>query len=454
MSYSKIKTTGKIVLQGKLELLSALKIASGAKDVTDSDVILDSQNKPYIPGTSLAGKLKTLVLSEIKENYPNLEKSFRDYWGLSIENESRIDFSNCLLLKDPKEALPEIRDGIEINPKTKQTVPRSKYDFQVVPKGKVFSFQIILDIFDDKEKCISHTIAGYLSYFLNEGFKVGGKTGKGLGKIKAEENNFRQFNFNDICDVENWFIRDFEKGGCKFEPAKVEVTPPELHIIATFLLKTPLLIGADDKTSASDKSSIKSGDDYINPGTTLHGVLKDQAGRIAHHFLEEEKAIEMLNYLWGAGDKKKNGTNDLRQNREQKTIPSRIEVNETDILEAKPFIQHRIQSDRFTSGTLGPARFDSEPLFAGKIRELEIKVNKASDQEIGILLLVFADLWRGDIAVGGETSIGRGLLEGEAAEVMVKGATCEFSSDSLPESFEMLDSYVKNLVNKKMNSHG
>lgn len=450
MSYSKIKTTGKIVLQGKLTLLSALKIASGADNVTDSDVILDSQNKPYIPGTSLSGKLKTLVQSEIKDNLPGQKERFRNYWGLSMENESCIDFSNCLLISDQKEAVPEIRDGIEINPKTKQTVPGSKYDFQVVPKGKDFSFEIILDISDEKENCISHTIAAYLSHYLIDGVNVGGKTGKGLGKIKAVENNFRQFNFNEPGHAEHWFIRDFEKGGCIFEPVKVEVTPPDLHIIATFSMKTPLIIGADDKKSASDKSNIKSGDDYIIPGTSLHGVLKDQAGRIARHFFEEEKAIKMLNYLWGAGDKKKNGTNDLRQNREQKTIPSRVEVNETDISDPKPFIQPRIQIDRFTSGNLGTALFDSETLFAGELKELEIKVKKASDQEIGILLLVFADLWLGEIALGGETSIGRGLLEGKNVSILIKEKEpVQFSKDSIPETFDALDSYVENLVEKK-----
>lgn len=50
-----------------LTLLSPLALSSGENERTDSDAVLDSRGKPYIPATSLAGILASASSNEIKK---------------------------------------------------------------------------------------------------------------------------------------------------------------------------------------------------------------------------------------------------------------------------------------------------------------------------------------------------------------------------------------------------
>jgi CRISPR/Cas system CSM-associated protein Csm3 (group 7 of RAMP superfamily) len=47
-----------ILAKGKIELLTPALIGSGRAETTEMDVILDSDQKPFIPATSLLGSLK------------------------------------------------------------------------------------------------------------------------------------------------------------------------------------------------------------------------------------------------------------------------------------------------------------------------------------------------------------------------------------------------------------
>ena len=48
-------------------LVSSLSLGSGLNENTDSDVLLDSRDKPYIPATSIAGVLASRLGKEDKE---------------------------------------------------------------------------------------------------------------------------------------------------------------------------------------------------------------------------------------------------------------------------------------------------------------------------------------------------------------------------------------------------
>ena len=51
--------TGRIILGGTLNLLSPLMIGSGRDDISDRDVLVDSEGIVFIPATSFLGVLKT-----------------------------------------------------------------------------------------------------------------------------------------------------------------------------------------------------------------------------------------------------------------------------------------------------------------------------------------------------------------------------------------------------------
>lgn len=71
------KLLGKIVINGKIECLTGLHIGASKENMeigaVDSPVVRDPiTRQPYIPGSSLKGKLRTL-LEKIKSKTPNRE---------------------------------------------------------------------------------------------------------------------------------------------------------------------------------------------------------------------------------------------------------------------------------------------------------------------------------------------------------------------------------------------
>ncbi|MGH7455870.1 MAG: RAMP superfamily CRISPR-associated protein, partial [bacterium] len=115
-------------------------------------------------------------------------------------------------------------------------------------------------------------------------------------------------------------------------------------------------------------------------------------------------------------------------------------------------LQTRIRVDRFTGGVIEGGLFDSMPIFApkeNKTMTVRLEIDDYKDHEAGLLLLVLKDLWSGDLAIGGEKNIGRGVFEGVRAEIAWKNEkiTIEKNIAALKESEKAaLQHFVEALV--------
>ncbi|MDA3942071.1 MAG: RAMP superfamily CRISPR-associated protein [Bacteroidetes bacterium] len=443
MDFYKSKIKGKFVLQGTLTAVSALKVASGKEEESDSDILLNSEGAPYIPGSSLAGAIKAQLL----ENGGTLNTiGFKKFWGLDGQNESNLDFAHATLNANSSFQV-ETRDGIAIDPKTNVTKPKAKYDYQVLAAGVQFDFQLIINKIDDDSIAVAAAVAG----LLQNGFVLGGHKYKGKGSLKLDNSNHRQFDFSKEADVLSWIHRDYNKGGADFQLEEMQ-SPVGFRINASFTIPQSLIIGSsetvsDVSTESSDKVHLQSGGKYILSGTSLKGALRARASLIANTVGTKE-VEKLINGLFGVMREKQDASE--KKVREA----ARLRCNEPIIEEVTDYIQHRIKIDRFTGGTVDHAKFDSKPIFKGKISNLEFSIVNPSEPEIGLMLLVFADLWRGDLMIGGEKNVGRGSLKGTSAIIIVNGSKYELkdnvSIDS-PLSRE-LDKYVKALNDyNKMN---
>ncbi|MFN9649096.1 MAG: RAMP superfamily CRISPR-associated protein, partial [Pseudanabaena sp.] len=131
---------------------------------------------------------------------------------------------------------------------------------------------------------------------------------------------------------------------------------------------------------------------------------------------------------------------------------SRLIVHESEIKESSELVQSRIAIDRFTGGAMHGALFDAQPVFSGVV-ELKLELRNPKEHEIGLLLLLLKDLWTGDLPIGGESSIGRGRLQGIHADICYQEKKwtihekdrLEIIPDGTQESLEI---YVQELVNK------
>lgn len=85
-----MKLRGKIFIDGKIEALTGLNIGGSMTDIViggiDNSVIKTPEGVPYIPGSSLKGKMRALseLREGIKENPKKNKKRIRIY--VTVEN--------------------------------------------------------------------------------------------------------------------------------------------------------------------------------------------------------------------------------------------------------------------------------------------------------------------------------------------------------------------------------
>ena len=225
----KMKMVKNYVISGEIELKTGLHIG-GLKETVeiggaDSLVIrtyrmMDESGKdvrllPYIPGSSLKGKMRALLEYstpgvKIKDkrdgnDYVKIGESFIKYpegclipkiFGLpaeadKVENAPRAVFRDAMPTKDTIEWWDkrDILDGAEIKPENsinRLTSKPNPRQFERVPPGSKFEFEIVLTLYesDDPKEYMKTLLTGMK---LLEDNYLGGSGTRGYGKIRFKK---------------------------------------------------------------------------------------------------------------------------------------------------------------------------------------------------------------------------------------------------------------------------
>lgn len=202
-----------LVLNYTMTLMTGLHIGGSADtfDIggADSSVIKNPLTRePYIPGSSMKGKVRALLARKYGIDHFNQDKTIRnlfepvDEHDKGIFADTRTLFRDALLTKESKEKLEkylgegvftEIKAENSINPLTSKAAnPRF---IERVPAGACFNGQIVLQIYegDDEAKMMDHLKEGLQLLELNY---LGASGSRGYGRV----------NFNTM---------DFEEAGIK-----------------------------------------------------------------------------------------------------------------------------------------------------------------------------------------------------------------------------------------------
>ncbi|MEI7813129.1 MAG: RAMP superfamily CRISPR-associated protein [Ignavibacteria bacterium] len=435
-------TNGKFELGGIIELSSSALIGSGQAENTDMDILADANGCPFIPATSFIGILRHFLA----EHFEN-EELLR-VWGISDNTnllESNIKCSDLSLMKDSRFSVKQ-RDGIKIDTKTGLTVDKSKYDYETIERGAKFSLRIEAGYSKTNKKNILDILATVAFVLSNGKISVGAKTNSGLGKIMLKDYSVYDYDFSNPEMVLNWLRRD---DGKKVELPVVSLKNDQsFEMVIDIKLKNSLIVKSyPSDPQSSDAVNIKSGDSYLLPGTSIKGALRSRAEKILNTLFDGQNDVtdQIMDALFG---------NVKPEVRKFKAVKGRFKVEEEILPDFVAELQNRIRIDRFTGGTIASALFDSTPLFNNepdinnKILKINIKVEKCKDYEAGLCLLLMKDLWTGDLALGGEKNIGRGVFQGNAASVHFHGINVSINSGLNPESLperEWLQSLVGSL---------
>lgn len=217
-----------LTLKGQIELLSGLHIGGGDDTMKiggiDSQVIKDiNTNRPYIPGSSLKGKMRSLLEwnnrlvsygegevfnSKILEKVPDPDKkSAQNLLKIFGDKENkfgitRISVGDCVLSKE-SEGLKLSEGKYENVINRERGTAEHPRQIERVPAGVKFDLVIRLKVFDEKEPYNDNE--NELKQMVESGLKLiendylGGSGSRGYGRVKIVwewENDALQNNNN------------------------------------------------------------------------------------------------------------------------------------------------------------------------------------------------------------------------------------------------------------------
>ena len=474
----------KIIFNIPMQTYSPLRISSGVDDgITDILVLKDKKGKAFIPGTSIAGVLRAKMNNiygdetvnklfgkiddNNNQNVINIEDSNDDNSNQSMINISDIVLENAKIIN---------RDGIKIDSFTGVSKQGAKFDFEAIDKGAIGDLYIEVTL---RKSCLSEQNNLNISYrkehkdfaingdvygeltatiadILTEGINVGSLTTKGYGKIKSREPvKMYVFDFKNPQGAMKWWqylnegiLQDVAYTGNK---TVAVVSEKDFVMQMEFALTSSMIIRDYDVDTDDEKEKIaavqmKSGEDFVIPATSIKGVLKSRSYKILmnlnHH--DEQEAEDFLDNLMGRET----------DNKEDKGQKSRLYIDEVyirpNILHSKKQSRNRI--DRFTGGTIDSALFTDKPIWQTDKSKATIAINlqvqNCDEKEAGLMLLVMKDLWLGDLAIGGNKAIGKGVLKGKKCTIQYAGESFLIQDDGgfhVSDNIDKLEAYVQKL---------
>ncbi len=447
----------KVVFSGIISNRSPLLIGGGGDEYTNSDILKDKDDKPFIPGTSIAGILRHHLCEhyhEFRNNDADNRESdlLKDYFGYADSdkgNVSKIIFDDLTLVDG---ADIRIRDGIRIDSKIGIAANRGKFDFEIIEPGAKFRFGI--EIGGDNKAELLKLIATIRRDIKEERIAIGAKINLGLGRIELKDNGISVYDLEDKRDILRWIKKDDNLLNYDHQEL-YEYQSNRFRMEFYFLIKDSLIVRHySNNPSEPDSAHIKSAGKDIIPGTSVKGTIRARAERILNT-LNIQNSFELFDFIFG--NSSENDKHDKKKY--DGSIPSRIKVDEVVIKQnIKSSVQQRIKIDRFTGATINGALFGSMPIFAkdNKIaNKLVVELKDPDNAEIGLLLLILKDLWTEDLAIGGEKNIGRGVLIGRKAVISYKELNitiCDINSVKAEDKAK-LQEYVEALNNSGFQDH-
>lgn len=208
-----MKLISKIFIKGQIELKTGMHIGGSktALDIggIDLNVIKTSEGVPFIPGSSLKGKLRSLLAREFgSDDVKNDSEDIKQIFGESPSKDSsgqitRLIVRDALMNPDIKIKI-ENREGefseMELDfteTKWENTINRKTgtaehpRQLERVPAGTIFDFELVYNEFDDKKTDTHLTLIKKAMRLLEDDY-LGGSGSRGYGKIEFKNVKFLQ----------------------------------------------------------------------------------------------------------------------------------------------------------------------------------------------------------------------------------------------------------------------
>lgn len=432
-----------------IEAETPIAVGSGEKDIeTDSLVALDVNGLPYLPGTTIAGVVRSMF--DAVDNNP--------LWGYQEKKDghgSEIIFSEGRILNSKGEVMDGLRDNSvfdddilkhyaylpirqHVRISSKGVADNAgKFDEQVVYAGTRFCFE--LEMVSDGEN--KDKFDELINAVRMETFRLGGGSRKGFGKIKVVSVKTADIDLRNREQADRYLKKSSNLKDCnewwngqtnqcetdtiatdKFVTYHIELHPQDFIFFGS---------GLADENGDADMTTVKAKrihwdsdgcgrmqeDLILIPASALKGALRHRVAynfnKIKQNFIDTKEGIpdtpqnEAVKALFGFAD----------------TVQQCGKVLFSDIIEdpkkqgkaAQTHLFNHVAIDRFTGGTINGALFTEQADYvAGQTYETDILVSKEALTAPDIKAAwekTLDDLCGGLLPLGGSTNRGHGILK-------------------------------------------
>ncbi len=399
----------------RLRLASPLCISNGNDGETDADILLDSDGRAFIPGTSIAGAFRNALMHK---------KNADSFMGFSNGENGRMSqlFVSDVVLDNARII---IRDGVRLENKT--VVPGAKFDMQAVETGATGLLYLEVVIREnDKDKAVYDEIDSIISKLASGEIRFGSRKTRGFGEIEVlavaeevfvlggkEKNQVEEWmdfldkkenpeaGFQSFCEIDDWLEN------------RNKVESDYVHIEVPLTLEGGISIRRySTKPGEADFEHICIENDNkripVIPGSSWNGAFRGDARRILQDDLLIHDSGKIIEMMFGP-----------ETNTTQKLWQSRITFSESQISDSVEMNVTRTAIDRFTAAAKNGSLYSEISFFGGNTK-LDIMVSKQKKQGeldfrviVGLLELIILDIMNGYVAIGGQVAIGRGIFSGK-----------------------------------------
>lgn len=445
-----------------IEAKTPLAVGSGEKDITtDALVATDVNGLPYIPGTAIAGVVRSMIG----------EESAKTFFGYQVPNKkkdgkgSEIIFTEAKILNSKGEVVDGLNiEAIDKDPLLKEykelpirqharisekgvTVKGGKFDEQVVFAGTRFCFE--LEMVSVKEE--NNNFESVLSQINNKTFRIGSGTRCGFGEIEVVEMQRVKLDLSKPNELElyldkssnlsedwNGWQRDenIEKETLSTDwvEYKLSLQPEDFFLFGSGFgdSEVDMTPVKDRKVVWEDGVGRLSNKMVLIPATSVKGALSH---RVAFHWNKlneyyagnpeakvgkDNFAVKTLFGSEGEDNDKGEKKGEREKNREKQL---RGNVIFSDIIEKRNVedkILNHVAIDRFTGGAMDGALFSEKTTYVrekDKPFEMTLLVRKEvldkKDKKVEQALeAALQDICKGMLPLGGGVNRGNGIFTG------------------------------------------
>ena len=280
-------------LAGKLRLLSALHIGTVGGDLdSDAPVIRDGMGRLIIPGTSLAGAIRSQLTGGFASDAErdSHELLGQTLWGGSDDGDtaSLVVVDDAVIVGD---YAVEVRQGVSIERFHGVAADGNLFSRELIAEGATFDFSLAIEA-DEQTKDAALELACLIREVLGVSeLAIGASTSSGTGRVRLDSATLRLRDFSSLEGITRAVLESGLGIAMGSEPSnddasRLDVGRPRPGVLRISMLWRPLgpllssvrMVGGVVDTFPLTTSTA-AGVRLIYPGTSIKGVFRSNAER-------------------------------------------------------------------------------------------------------------------------------------------------------------------------------